>query len=104
MECCGGPLELEPRDTAGSAEFAVFAPGERDSPPVAAAPPSPRGDAPYEVASCCSHVTYGYVEPLLALRARRPLAYEDLPPIAHPLARRQIVAHLERLEALGRLG
>jgi len=30
-------------------------------------------------------------------------AYEDVPPIAHPLAKRQIVAHLERLEALGRL-
>lgn len=29
--------------------------------------------------------------------------YDDVPPQAYPLARRQIVAHLERLEALGRL-
>jgi glyoxylase-like metal-dependent hydrolase (beta-lactamase superfamily II) len=29
--------------------------------------------------------------------------YEDVPPQALPLARRQVVAHLERLEALGRL-
>jgi len=29
--------------------------------------------------------------------------YDDVPPQAHPLARRQIVAHLERLEDLGRL-
>ena len=29
--------------------------------------------------------------------------YDDVPKKAHPLARRQIVAHLERLEALGRI-
>jgi hypothetical protein len=29
--------------------------------------------------------------------------YDDVPPQAHPLAKRQIVAHLERLAALGRL-
>jgi glyoxylase-like metal-dependent hydrolase (beta-lactamase superfamily II)/8-oxo-dGTP pyrophosphatase MutT (NUDIX family) len=29
--------------------------------------------------------------------------YDDVPPEAHPLAKRQIVAHLERLAALGRL-
>lgn len=29
--------------------------------------------------------------------------YDDVPPIAHPLAKRQIIAHLERLERLGRL-
>lgn len=39
---------------------------------------------------------------------RRPaemieLVYEDVPPIAHPLAERQIVAHLEHLEASGEL-
>lgn len=34
------------------------------------------------------------------LRAR---VYDDVPPIAHPLAERQIVAHLEHLDAAGRL-
>ena len=82
MECCGGPLELESRVDA-SADFAVFAPGARaELPPEAAAYSPSRADAPYERASCCSHVTYGYVEPLLALRSQRPLAYADLPPIA----------------------
>lgn len=35
--------------------------------------------------------------------AMLPIVYEDVPPIAHPLALRQIVAHLERLERQGRL-
>jgi hypothetical protein len=29
--------------------------------------------------------------------------YDDVPPIARPLAERQIVAHLERLRRLGKL-
>jgi glyoxylase-like metal-dependent hydrolase (beta-lactamase superfamily II) len=36
--------------------------------------------------------------------AMLPEVYDDLPLPAYPLAKRQIVAHLQRLEALGRLG
>lgn len=32
-----------------------------------------------------------------------PSAYADVPPLAHPLAERQILAHLERLESIGAL-
>ncbi|HJX30118.1 MAG TPA: MBL fold metallo-hydrolase, partial [Thermoanaerobaculia bacterium] len=32
-----------------------------------------------------------------------PTVYEDVPPQAHPLARRQILAHLERLRRTGRI-
>jgi glyoxylase-like metal-dependent hydrolase (beta-lactamase superfamily II) len=32
-----------------------------------------------------------------------PTVYEDVPPQAHPLAQRQILAHLERLRRVGRI-
>jgi glyoxylase-like metal-dependent hydrolase (beta-lactamase superfamily II) len=36
-------------------------------------------------------------------RAMIPAVYPEVPPAVHPLAERQIVAHLERLERAGRL-
>jgi glyoxylase-like metal-dependent hydrolase (beta-lactamase superfamily II) len=37
-------------------------------------------------------------------QAMLPRVYDDAPELAWPLAERQIVAHLERLERAGRLG
>lgn len=37
-------------------------------------------------------------------RAQVPIVYDDVADVARPLAERQVVAHLERLERMGRLG
>lgn len=40
------------------------------------------------------------IEEPVEIRAR---VYEEIPPVAHPLAERQVIAHLEHLEAAGKL-